>query len=304
MNLPKQVKLVEVGARDGLQNEKQNVPTEIKVDLINRLAKTGLTHIEATSFVSPRWVPQMADHSEVMAKIIRVPGVCYSALVPNEKGLHAALAAKVNEIAVFTAASETFIQKNINSTIAESLANFAPLITIAKQHQIRARGYISCSLGCPYEGEISPQQVAKIANELYQLGCDEISLGDTIGVGTPLKAQHLVETVSKTVPLDKLALHFHDTYGQAIANIFAVLQMGISIIDASVAGLGGCPYAPGAAGNVATEDVVYLLNGLGIHSGVDLKKIVSVGKYISDYFKRPPRSKVTIAMVKTVEGIM
>jgi hydroxymethylglutaryl-CoA lyase len=296
MSLPHKIKLVEVGPRDGLQNEARIVPTEIKIELINRLAATGLKYIEATSFVSAKWIPQMADNQEVMAKITRMPGVTYSALVPNLQGFQAAQQVNVKEIAVFTAASETFTQKNIHCSITESLARFSDVITAAKYQQIRVRGYVSCVLGCPYEGEIQPQKVAEIAEKLWQMGCYEISLGDTIGVGTPGKAQTLISQVAQKVPIPHLAVHFHDTYGQALANIYAVLQLGIAVIDSSVSGLGGCPYAPNSSGNVATEDVVYMLQGLGIATGIDLNALAAVGQFISDYLQRPPRSKVTLAV--------
>jgi hydroxymethylglutaryl-CoA lyase len=295
-SLPHTVKLIEVGPRDGLQNEARIVPTEIKVELINQLAATGLSYIEATSFVSPKWIPQMADNQEVMAKITRVPGVTYSALVPNLQGFEAARRANLREIAVFTAASETFTQKNIHCSIAESLARFNEVIATAQQSQMRIRGYVSCALGCPYEGEIQPQKVAEVAEKLWKMGCYEISLGDTIGVGTPGKAQTLIKQVAEKVPITHLAVHFHDTYGQALANIYAVLQLGVRVIDSSVSGLGGCPYAPHSSGNVASEDVVYLLQGLGIETGINLNALVSVGQFISDYLGRPPRSKVALAL--------
>lgn len=299
MPFPKKVKIVEVGPRDGLQNESKIVPVEIKIELINRLSQTGLKYIEAASFVASQWVPQMAQSLEVMQKISRQPGVKYSALVPNLKGFETAVVAKADEIAIFTAASETFAQKNINCSIAESLRRFKEVVQAAKKLKIPVRGYISCTLGCPYEGEIKPQKVADIAAKLHQLGCYEISLGDTIGVGTPRKATELIKSVTKKIPKKYLAVHFHDTYGQALANIYAVLQLGISVIDSSVAGLGGCPYAAGASGNVATEDVIYMLNGLTIKTGVNLKKIIEVGKFISDYLQQPTRSKVGLAINET-----
>lgn len=297
MKLPSKVKLVEVGPRDGLQNETVIVPTHKKIAFIDLLSDTGLTNIEVTSFVSPKWIPQLADHREVFAQIKKPPGIHYSALVPNLKGLESALGVGVKEIAIFTAASETFCQKNINCSIKESLARFEEVIKNAKPHRIKVRGYVSCVLGCPYEGVIAPEAVAKVANELYQMGCHEISLGDTIGVGTPLKAKHLIEVVAKYVPLNSLAVHFHDTYGQAIANIFAALEEGIAVIDSSVAGLGGCPYAKGATGNVASEDVVYLLQELNIETGVDLNKLCQVGMYISKQLNRSTQSKVARALV-------
>ncbi|MBV1788197.1 hydroxymethylglutaryl-CoA lyase [Marinobacterium sp. D7] len=297
MTFPQQVRLVEVGPRDGLQNEPGAViATAIKVELIQRLADAGLHHIEAASFVSPKWVPQMADGAEVMAGIDRRPGVIYSALTPNLKGLEAALAAKVSEVAVFTAASEAFTQKNINCSIAESLERFAPLIERARDAGVPVRGYVSTVLGCPYTGEIEPIQVASVCRDLYQLGCYEISLGDTIGVGTPLKAKRMLDAVAQEVPIGNLAAHFHDTYGQALANLYAVLEEGVAVIDSSVSGLGGCPYARGASGNVATEDVLYLLNGLGIDTGVDLEKLVATSCWISEQLGRPPASRVAQAL--------
>lgn len=296
MNLPKYVKMVEVGPRDGLQNEPKQVPTEVKIELINRLTDAGLPVVEATSFVSPKWVPQMADNVQVMADIRRKPGVSYPVLTPNMKGFEGALAAGAEEVSVFGAASETFSQKNINCSIAESLERFAPVIEAARQHDIRVRGYVSCVLGCPYEGEIAPSAVAYVAGELYSMGCYEISLGDTIGTGTPGKARTLIEVVSAKVPVEKLAAHFHDTYGQALANLYGVLLEGVTVIDSSVAGLGGCPYAKGAAGNVASEDVLYMLNGLGIETGVNLDKLVAIGRFISDFLGRTPASKVSLAM--------
>ncbi|WP_420390249.1 hydroxymethylglutaryl-CoA lyase [Marinobacter sp.] len=297
MAFPKQVRLVEMSPRDGLQNEPGPViDTVIKTGLIDRLADCGLNHIESASFVSPKWVPQMGDAAEVMAGIKRKAGVRYSVLTPNLKGFENALAAGVDEVAVFGAASESFSQKNINCSIAESLERFLPVMEAAKQHHIPVRGYVSTVLGCPYEGDIAPEQVAKVAKALAELGCYEISLGDTIGVGTPLKAKRMLEAVAAEVPIEKLAAHFHDTYGQALANLYAVLEEGVSVIDASVAGLGGCPYAKGASGNVATEDVLYLLNGLGIETGVDLDKLVATGEWISEQLKRHNGSKVGQAL--------
>lgn len=296
MALPKHVKIIEVGPRDGLQNEQRSVPTEVKIELIERLAEAGLPVVEAGAFVSPRWVPQMSATGEVLAGIRRKAGVSYPVLVPNMRGLEAALAAGAEEIAVFGAASELFSQKNINCSIDQSLARFAPVVSAARDRGIRARGYVSCALGCPYEGEIAPQAVARVAAELYAMGCYEISLGDTIGVGTPLKAQRMLEAVAREVPLAHLAAHFHDTYGQALANLFAVLQLGLANVDSAVAGLGGCPYAPGASGNVATEDVVYLLNGLGITTGVDLERLAAAGRWICERLGRHPSSKVAQAL--------
>ncbi|MDR9468874.1 hydroxymethylglutaryl-CoA lyase [Marinospirillum sp.] len=297
MSFPKQVRLVEVGARDGLQNEPSPVSTETKLELIDRLAAAGVSYIEAASFVSPKWVPQMGDAREVMTGIQRREGVTYSALTPNLKGLEGALETGVQEVAVFGAASESFTKKNINCTIAESLERFAPVIEKARAAGIPVRGYVSTVLGCPYEGDIAPEKVAEVSKTLFDMGCYEISLGDTIGVGTPLKAKRMLEVVSRDIPMDKLAAHFHDTYGQALANLYAVLEEGISIIDSSVAGLGGCPYAKGASGNVASEDVVYLLHGLGIQTGIDLQKLAETGHWITQSIQRPNRSKVGTALM-------
>lgn len=297
MALPKHVKIVDVGPRDGLQNEKAVVPTDVKVALIHRLADAGLSVVEATSFVSPKWVPQMADNSEVMSRIKRKAGVRYPVLTPNLKGFEAALAAGADEVAVFGAASESFSQKNINCSIKESLERFAPVMDAAKSHGIRVRGYVSCVLGCPYEGDIAVAKVAEVAKTLLDMGCYEISLGDTIGVGTPGKAQQMLESVAKHVPMHQLAVHFHDTYGQALANIYACLQLGVAVVDSSVSGLGGCPYAKGASGNVATEDVVYMLNGLGIETGIDLDKLLDAGAFISDHLGREPVSKAAKALI-------
>jgi hydroxymethylglutaryl-CoA lyase len=297
MAFPDKVRLVEMSPRDGLQNEPGAViATDIKTSLIDRLADCGLNHIESASFVSPKWVPQMGDAADVMAGINRKPGVRYSVLTPNLKGFENALAAGVDEVAVFGAASESFSQKNINCSIAESLDRFLPVMEAAKQHNIPVRGYVSTVLGCPYEGEIAPEQVARVAKALAEMGCYEISLGDTIGVGTPLKAKRMLEAVAAEVPIEKLAAHFHDTYGQALANLYAVLEEGVAVIDSSVAGLGGCPYAKGASGNVATEDVLYLLNGLGIKTGVDLDRLVTTGEWISEQLKRHNGSKVGQAL--------
>jgi len=285
MALPTKVKLVEVSPRDGLQNEPHFIPTETKIALIDKLADTGLSVIEATSFVSPKWVPQLADHAEVFREIKKRPGVRYSVLVPNLQGLENAMTVGVKDIAVFGAASETFSQKNIHATRATSLLRFAEIIQRAKQNNIRVRGYVSCVLGCPYEGEVPVQSVVDMASQLFALGCDEISLGDTIGVGTPGKAVAMVRAVAAQVPMENLAVHFHDTYGQALANIYATLEQGIAVVDCSVGGLGGCPYAPGAAGNVATETVLYMLNGLGIETGVDLEKLMEVKSYINKIIK-------------------
>ncbi|WP_339863222.1 hydroxymethylglutaryl-CoA lyase [Thalassospira alkalitolerans] len=295
-DLPKHVKIVEVGPRDGLQNEKTMVATDTKVELIHRLNDAGLSVIEATAFVSPKWVPQMADASDVMARITRKPGVTYPVLAPNLKGLEAAIAANATEVAVFGAASESFSQKNINCSIIESLDRFRPVIDAARAAGIAVRGYVSCVLGCPYEGDIAPEKVAEVSKALFDMGCYEISLGDTIGTGTPGKAQAMIEAVGKHVTIDKLAAHFHDTYGQALANLLAVLQMGVATIDSSVAGLGGCPYAKGASGNVATEDVVYMLNGLGIETGIDLEKLAETGSWITGKIGRTSGSKANLAL--------
>ncbi len=296
MALPARVELVEVGPRDGLQNEPQSLPAAVKVALIDRLAEAGCRVIEAGAFVSPKWVPQMADTADVLAGLRRRPGLRYPVLVPNLKGLERALAAGVEEIAVFGAASETFTQRNINCSIAESLERFAPVCAEARAAGLRVRGYVSCVLGCPYEGEVPVARVAEVAAALHDMGCAEVSLGDTIGVGTPLKARAMVEAVALRVPLERLAVHFHDTYGQALANILACLELGVSTVDAAVAGLGGCPYARGASGNVASEDVVYLLNGLGIETGIDLERLAAAGAYICAVLGRPPSSKVALAL--------
>jgi hydroxymethylglutaryl-CoA lyase len=288
--------MVEVGPRDGLQNEKTMVPTEIKVALIDRLTDAGLPAIEATSFVSPKWVPQMSDNARVMASIRRKPGVRYPVLTPNLKGLEAALAAGCDEVAIFTAASETFSQKNVNCSISKSLERARPVAQAAKAHGVRVRGYISCVLGCPYEGDVSPARVRDVAAALKAMGCYEISLGDTIGTGTPGKTQKLLATVASAVPVGELAGHFHDTYGQALANVYAALELGVATFDSSVAGLGGCPYAKGATGNVASEDVLYMFNGLEIETGVDLTRLRAAGRFISDYLGREPMSRVARAL--------
>ena len=293
---PKKVSIFEVGARDGLQNE-QTVSTQDKVTLIEQLAQAGLTRIEAASFVSPKWVPQMADSLDVMANITRHPHVTYSGLTPNIQGFERALQAKVDEIAIFGSASESFSQRNINCSIADSLARFAPVVKQAIKHNIPIRGYVSCVLGCPYEGDIPLDNVVNVAKALYQMGCYEISLGDTIGVGTPMQAKAMVEAVSQVVPINQLALHFHDTYGQALANILACLETGVNVIDTSVAGLGGCPYAKGASGNLATEDLVYMLQGMGIDTGIDLMKLAQAGQQISTALGRENGSKVAKAML-------
>ncbi|HPI60971.1 hydroxymethylglutaryl-CoA lyase [Zoogloea sp.] len=295
MNLPQRVRIVEVGPRDGLQNEKQIVSTDTKVELIARLGAAGLPAIEATSFVSPKWVPQMGDNAEVMARIARLPGVDYPVLTPNLKGFEAALAAGAKEVAVFGAASESFSQKNINCSIAESLDRFVPVVEAAKAAGVRVRGYVSCVLGCPYEGEVAPEAVAGVAATLFDMGCYEVSLGDTIGTGTPGKTRRMLDAVARRVPIDKLAGHYHDTYGQALVNIYASLQAGVATFDASVAGLGGCPYAAGASGNVATEDVVYMLDGLGVETGIRLEALVETSAWICERLGRSNGSKVSLA---------
>jgi hydroxymethylglutaryl-CoA lyase len=295
MALPRKVKIVEVGPRDGLQNEKQTVAAAVKIELINRLADAGLQTIEVTAFVSPKWVPQMADNAEVMAGIQRKSGVTYPVLVPNLKGFEAAVAAGAEEVAVFAAASEAFSQKNINCSIAESLERFRPVTEAAQARGMRVRGYVSCVLGCPYQGEVDPAAVAKVAEQLAQMGCYEVSLGDTIGVGTPGKARAMLETVAARVPIERLAGHYHDTYGMAAANIYASLQLGVAAFDSSVAGLGGCPYAKGATGNVATEDVVYMLHGLGVDTGIDLNRLIDAGEFICTALGRSTTSRVARA---------
>ena len=296
MKYPERVIMVEVGPRDGLQNEKKTVPTEIRVELIDRLTIAGLPAIEAGSFVSPKWVPQMADTGEVMARIRRRDGVSYPVLVPNLKGLEAAIAAGATEIAGFAAATETFSQKNTNCSIAESLVRQERVCRAAIDAGLRVRGYISVVLGCPYEGEVKPQQVTDVAASLWDMGCYAISLGDTVGMGTPAKTQRLVESVSARVPIDKLGGHFHDTYGQAIANILASLEMGMATFDSSVAGLGGCPYSPGATGNVASEDVLYMLDGMGIETGVDMNALLDAAEFICAYLDRPTVSRAGRAL--------
>ena len=293
--IAKKIQIVEVGPRDGLQNEKIWVETETKITLIEKLADAGLTKIEAASFVSPKWVPQMKDAFEVLSGIERRPGVTYPVLTPNLKGFEKALEAGVTEVAVFGAASEAFSQKNINCSISESVERFRPVLEAAQKNSVRVRGYISCVLGCPYQGEVPLENVVTLAEKMFEMGCYEISLGDTIGIGTPLQAKKMVETVAEKVPVSNLALHFHDTRGQALANIYACLELGVSVIDASVSGLGGCPYAQGASGNVATEDVVYMLHGIGIKTGVDIEKLIETGLFISDVFGRLPQSRVSCA---------
>lgn len=293
--LPQHVRLVEVGPRDGLQNEKQPISVADKVRLVDDLSAAGVEYVEVGSFVSPKWVPQMAGSAEVFAGIRQKSGVTYAALTPNMQGFEAAMLAGVKEVAVFAAASEAFSQKNINCSISESLQRFVPVMDAAREQGIRVRGYVSCVLGCPYEGEVAPQQVAAVARELFEMGCYEISLGDTIGTGTAGKTRTLFETVGRDIPRDKLAGHFHDTYGQALANIYASLLEGIHVFDSSVAGLGGCPYAKGASGNVASEDVLYLLNGLGIHTGIDIDALIAAGERICSVLGRDNGSRVARA---------
>jgi hydroxymethylglutaryl-CoA lyase len=296
MQLPKAVRMVEVGPRDGLQNEARILPAATKIALIERLADAGLTVVEAGSFVSPKWIPQMADTAEVLAGLRRKPGVRYPVLVPNMKGFDAARAAGVDEIAIFGAASESFSRRNINCSIAESLERFAPVAEAARRQGMRVRGYISCVVDCPYEGAIVPEAVAEVAAKLAGMGCYEISLGDTIGTGTPARIQAMIERVAAVVPRERLAVHFHDTYGQGLVNILAALEAGVATVDSSVAGLGGCPYAKGASGNVASEDVLYLLNGLGIATSVDMARLAAAGRFISEALGRGPVSKVAQAL--------
>jgi hydroxymethylglutaryl-CoA lyase len=290
------VKIVEVGPRDGLQNEPREVPTAVKLELIERLADAGLRWVEATAFVSPKWVPQMADHTEVLERIRRKPGVSYPVLTPNLKGFEAARAAGATEVAIFAAASEAFSRRNINCSIAESLDRFRPVAQAAQKSNVRLRGYVSCVLGCPYEGEVAPQRVADVAGALYEMGCYEVSLGDTIGVGTPGKTRSMLEACAARVPLERLAGHYHDTYGQALANIYASLELGVRTFDTSIAGLGGCPYAAGASGNVATEDVVYMLRGLEEDTGVELDELVAIGTWICQVLNREYGSKAGKAL--------
>ncbi|WP_404402479.1 hydroxymethylglutaryl-CoA lyase [Idiomarina seosinensis] len=293
-SLPERVKIVEVGPRDGLQNEVA-VSTAAKVELIDQLTEAGLSYIESASFVSPKWVPQMADSADVMQRINRAKGVTYAGLAPNLKGFDNALAVNTDEVAVFGAASEAFSQKNINCSIDESLARFQPVISAAKEQGIPVRGYVSCVLGCPYQGDVPLADVVRVAKTLYDMGCYEISLGDTIGTGTPLKAREMLQAVAAEVPVEHLALHFHNTYGQALANISACLPVGVATIDSAVAGLGGCPYAKGASGNVATEDVVYMLHGMGIDTGINLEKLIAAGAGICQHLGHGPRSQVALA---------
>lgn len=297
MNRPDRVEIVDVGPRDGLQAEPGTIPTETKVALIDRLSAAGVPAVEAGAFVSPKWVPQMADTAEVLAGISRRPGTRYPVLVPNMTGLERAIAAGVEEIAIFGAASETFSQKNINCSIDESFERFRPVAEAAHAANLRVRGYISCVLGCPYEGEVAVSSVVRVARELDTMGCYEVSLGDTIGVGTPARARAMVDAVAQAVPVTRLALHFHDTYGQALANILACLEAGVATVDAAVAGLGGCPYALGASGNVATEDVVYMLDGMDIETGIDLSALVAAGRFVSEALGRAPTSKAAQAFI-------
>ena len=297
MTIPSRVKLVEVGPRDGLQNEKQPVPAAVKIELVHRLQAAGLKEIEVTSFVSPKWVPQMADNAEVMAGVQRQSGVRYSVLTPNLQGFEAAIKSRPDEIVVFGAASEAFSQKNINCSIAESIERFRPVVEAALAQGIAVRGAISCSVGCPYEGEIAPERVAMVARLMHGIGVQHVGVADTIGVGTPLKVQWALEAALTVYSVDQISGHFHDTYGMALANTLASLQMGVWQFDTSVAGLGGCPYAKGATGNVASEDVVYLLHGMGIETGIDLDKLVDAGAFISDFLQRKPNSRAATALL-------
>lgn len=294
---PAQVRIVEVGPRDGLQNESAQLSPDVKIAFIDMLSAAGLQTIEAGAFVSPKWVPQMADSDKVFAGIQRKAGVSYPALVPNEKGMEAAIAAGVREVAVFAAASESFSQKNINCTIDESLARFAPVMDMARAHDMRVRGYVSCVLGCPYEGDIAPAAVVRVAQALRDMGCYEISLGDTIGTGTPVKTRAMLRAVKDAIPAAEIAVHFHDTYGQALANILVALEERIAVVDSAAGGLGGCPYAKGASGNVATEDVLYMLNGMGIATGVDLAKVAEAGRFIAAAVGKLPATRVGLALL-------
>lgn len=298
MNLPSSVQIVEVGPRDGLQNEKQPISTDTKVELIHQLTEAGVSYIEAGSFVNPKWVPQMAGSEEVFQQIARKDGVTYAALTPNMQGYQRAVESGVSEVAIFAAVSEAFSHKNINCSVAESIERFAPIMTAAAKDNVKVRGYVSCVVGCPLEGDIAPVKTADVARQLFEMGCYEISMGDTIGVGTPASVSAMLEATLQHIPAPQLAVHLHDTYGQALANIYASLQLGITTIDSSVAGLGGCPYASGASGNVATEDVVYMLNGMGIEHGIDLNKLISAGNFISQKLGKDTDSKVARARLK------
>jgi len=302
MNIPQRVKLVDVGPRDGLQNEKKPVPAAVKIELVHRLQQAGLKEIEVTSYVSPKWVPQMADNHEVMAGIARQPGVAYSVLTPNLKGYEAAVLDKPDEIVVCGSASEAFSQRNINCSIAESIERFAPVVEAALAAGIAVRGAMSCTVGCPYEGEIAPERVAYLASLLKGIGVQRVDVADTIGVGTPRKVQHALEATLQHFGIDEVSGHFHDTYGQALSNTLAALELGVWNYQASVAGLGGCPYAKGATGNVATEDVVFMLHGMGIETGIDLDRLVDAGAYISDYLGRKPSSRVAVAVLNKRAG--
>jgi hydroxymethylglutaryl-CoA lyase len=301
-NLPRKVKIVEVGPRDGLQNEKENVPADVKIELVNRLSNAGFSNVEAAAFVSPKWVPQMATSAEVMAAIARRPGTIYSALTPNMQGFEAALAAKADEVVIFGAASEAFSQRNINCSIAESIARFEPVAKAAKAAGVRLRGSISTAFGCPYQGEVPLDAVADVVARMRDLGCDEIDIADTIGVSTPRKTQAVMQRAAQEFAIARLSGHFHDTYGQALANIYASMEVGIAIFHSSVAGLGGCPYAKGATGNVATEDVLYMMNGLGIETGVDLDQVVDAGQFISQHLGRKAVSRAGNALVAKRNG--
>jgi hydroxymethylglutaryl-CoA lyase len=295
MSLPTHVKIVEVGPRDGLQNEAVDVPAEVKLALINQLVEAGISYIEAGSFVNPKWVPQMANSEDVFTQLVHGDNITYAALTPNLKGFERALSVNATEVAIFAAASEAFSQKNINCSIAESIARFQPVMAAAKQANIKVRGYVSCVLGCPYQKDVPVSDVVEVSTQLFDMGCYEISLGDTIGIGTPTKVKELIEELSQVIPVEKLAVHFHDTYGQALANIYAALECGVAVVDSSISGLGGCPYAKGASGNVASEDLVYMLNGMGIEHGVDLDKLILAGNKISDFLQRDSGSKVALA---------
>ena len=295
MSLPTHVKIVEVGPRDGLQNEAVDVSADVKIRLINQLVEAGVSYIEAGSFVNPKWVPQMANSEAVFTQLVHSDNITYAALTPNLKGFERAVSVNATEVAIFAAASEAFSQKNINCSIAESIARFEPVMAAAKQANVKVRGYVSCVLGCPYQQEVPISDVVRVSTQLFEMGCYEISLGDTIGTGTPTKVKELIAELSKVIPIEKLAVHFHDTYGQALANIYAALECGVAVIDSSVSGLGGCPYAKGASGNVATEDLVYMLNGMGIEHGVDLAKLILAGNNISQFLQRASGSKVAMA---------